>query len=107
MKRAASLLMLTALLLSAAISAAVPPGKFLEFRDGAQGKVVFNGTTHSEAGYWCSNCHTEIFSINPSERIKITLEDHVPGRLCGVCHDGTKAFSVDDKKNCGRCHVRK
>lgn len=99
--------MLTAMLLSAAISGAVPPGKVLVFSGGAQGKVVFNGTSHSEAGYWCSNCHTEIFSINPPERIKISLGDHVPGRLCGVCHNGAKTFSVDDKKTCGRCHAMK
>lgn len=91
-------------LLTVASAWAVPPGKQIEFAGGAMGRVVFDGAVHSDAGRWCSNCHTKIFSINPVERVRITPDDHRPGRLCGVCHDGADSFGMKDKKTCGRCH---
>lgn len=37
--------------------------------------------------------------------VRITMLEHVPGRLCGTCHDGRAAFSLKD--NCDRCHELK
>ena len=36
---------------------------------------------------------------------KITKADHVPGKFCGKCHDGKKAFAQDEA-NCGKCHKK-
>ncbi|MDX1581818.1 MAG: cytochrome c3 family protein [Alphaproteobacteria bacterium] len=35
---------------------------------------------------------------------EITMEAIYAGRLCGVCHNGQRAF--DAKGNCNRCHVK-
>lgn len=36
---------------------------------------------------------------------EITRDDNLEGRLCGVCHNGEDAFSVNVKGYCDRCHV--
>jgi hypothetical protein len=25
---------------------------------------------------------------------------------CGMCHDGAKAFAIEDAESCARCHVQ-
>ena len=35
---------------------------------------------------------------------KITKADHVPGKFCGKCHDGKKAFAQEG--NCDKCHKK-
>jgi c(7)-type cytochrome triheme protein len=83
---------------------AVSPGKKVEYEGGPLGKVVFYGAAHDEAGYRCMDCHNKVFSIRPSEKSRITVSDHVHGKLCGVCHNGEKSFSVEDKEDCSKCH---
>jgi c(7)-type cytochrome triheme protein len=82
---------------------AVGPGKEITFPDGASGKVTFSGTIHADKGLKCADCHPKIFPMNKS--VKITKADHVPGKYCGVCHNGTKAFDQTEK-NCGKCHKK-
>ena len=36
--------------------------------------------------------------------IKITMEEIYAGRLCGVCHNGQRAFAPAG--NCNRCHTK-
>ncbi len=81
---------------------AVGPGKKLEFADGAQGKVVFSGDVHKVNK--CNDCHPTIFKMKKGTA-KITKADHVPGKFCGTCHDGKKAFAQDEA-NCGKCHKK-
>jgi c(7)-type cytochrome triheme protein len=85
---------------------AVPPGKTVEFPDGAMGKVTFSGDTHSmKQGLKCSDCHPKPFAMKKGA-FKETKEDHGKDVYCGICHNGTKAFSMTDEKNCSKCHKK-
>lgn len=85
---------------------AVSPGKRVEYEGGPLGKVVFSGAVHDEAGYRCMDCHNKVFSIRSSEKADITESAHVPGKLCGVCHNGEKSFSIQDRGGCDKCHIK-
>lgn len=94
----------TAIVMSGA-ALAVSPGKRVEYEGDSPGRVVFSGAVHDEAGYRCMDCHNKIFSIRSSEKVSINESSHVPGKLCGVCHDGEKSFSIQDNNNCNKCHM--
>jgi c(7)-type cytochrome triheme protein len=84
---------------------AVPPGKTVEFAGGAQGKVVFDGKTHADKGNKCNDCHTKIFQMKKGT-FHMKKEEHGGDKGCGLCHNGTKAFSQKDEANCGKCHKK-
>lgn len=67
------------------------------------GKVTFNHETHVDADKpACTNCHPREFRmLKTTTRAPITHDDMGKGRHCGSCHDGTKAFGMDD---CTFCH---
>jgi c(7)-type cytochrome triheme protein len=81
---------------------AVPPGKTLTF-ESAMGTVTFSGQVHADKGFKCGDCHTKIFQM---KKTKLTMEAMREGKECGACHNGTKAFSVKDAANCGKCHKK-
>jgi len=83
---------------------AVPPGKTVEFPDGATGKVTFDGKVHADKGLKCNDCHTKIFPMKKGT--KMTMADMNAGKYCGECHNGTKAFATKDAANCGKCHKK-
>jgi len=88
-----------------AVSAmAVPPGKTVEFPDGALGKVIFDGKIHADKGLKCNDCHTKIFPMKKGA--KLTMADINAGKFCGECHNGTKAFASKDAGNCAKCHKK-
>ena len=81
---------------------AVGPGKFLEFKNNPRDVVIFDGTTHKNAGLSCTDCHNqELFPKMKQGAVKITMNDLLAGKYCGKCHDGKSAFSITD---CIRCH---
>jgi len=82
---------------------AVPSGKTVEFKDGAMGKVVFEGKVHADKGFKCNDCHTKIF---PMKKTTLTMAEMNAGKECGTCHNGEKAFSTKDAANCGKCHKK-
>jgi c(7)-type cytochrome triheme protein len=85
---------------------AVPPGKTIVYPGGDQGKVTFSGDTHGmKQGMKCAECHPKIFAMKQGS-FKETKEEHGKDVYCGVCHNGTKAFSQSDEKNCGKCHKK-
>jgi len=66
--------------------------------------VVFSHDKHVNGkGLKCTGCHYQIFQMAQGsykmEMSKITKRD-----FCGKCHNGQKAFDVQDEKNCDRCH---
>jgi c(7)-type cytochrome triheme protein len=61
---------------------AVPPGKTVEYKDGAIGKVVFDGKKHAAAGNKCSDCHPKLFQMKKGAQ-KITMKDINAGKSCG------------------------
>ncbi len=103
MKREITAASLVLALLTSGAALAVGPGKTLEFAGSAMGTVVFDGTTHKNAGLTCSDCHNpEVFPKMKQGTIKITMSDLYAGKYCGRCHNGKKAFEIKD--NCTRCH---
>ncbi len=85
---------------------AVGPGKTVEYTGGEAGKVIFNGSTHSTAqGMKCPDCHPKLFEMKKGA-FKMLKEDHGKAIGCGACHNGTKAFSQSDEKECGKCHIK-
>lgn len=98
-------LALVFLLTCSGMALAVGNKKTLEFNDSPMGKVVFDGTLHKEAGNKCKDCHNEgMFPKMKQGTVKITMEEIYAGNLCGVCHNGQRAF--DAKSNCNRCHIK-
>lgn len=98
------LLTVSILLLFVSSALAVPPGKTVEWEAvGGQGKVVFDGKLHLEKGVKCVTCHTKIFQMRKFST-KMRMDDMAAGKYCGACHNGIKAFKVDDPTNCARCH---
>ena len=83
---------------------AVPPGKTVEYAGGGTGKVVFDGKAHADKGLKCNDCHTKIFQMKKAAVIK--MADMNGGKLCGECHNGTKAFATKDAANCAKCHKK-
>jgi c(7)-type cytochrome triheme protein len=101
-----AILIVTILFLSSSIALAVPGKKTIEFDKSPMGTVTFDGTLHKEAGNKCKDCHNKgMFPKMKQGTVSITMNDIYAGKLCGVCHNGDRAF--DAKGNCARCHVKK
>ncbi|HKN19397.1 MAG TPA: cytochrome c3 family protein [Dissulfurispiraceae bacterium] len=83
---------------------AVPSGKTVEFAGGGNGKVVFSGKAHADAGLHCNDCHTKIFPMKKTEGV-FKMAEMKDGKACGACHNGTKAFGTD-AANCSKCHKK-
>ena len=87
------------------VALAVPGNKTLKFDNSPMGTVTFDGTVHKDAGAKCKECHNSgMFPKMKQGTVKITMEEIYAGKLCGVCHNGQRAF--DAKGNCARCHVK-
>jgi c(7)-type cytochrome triheme protein len=68
------------------------------------GKVVFNHTEHfKKEGIKnnCKACHNAIFNLRAKVRARFTMADMEKGKSCGACHNGKRAFGLDD---CIQCH---
>lgn len=103
--RKISCLFLVFLLVCVGVALAVPSGKVIEFNNSPMGVVKFDGEKHQEAGNKCKDCHnSEVFPKMKQGTVTITMEEIYAGQLCGVCHNGKRAF--DAKGNCNRCHVK-
>lgn len=91
----------------AASAFAVPAGKTVEFDGKGAGKVVFDGKTHAAKGNKCADCHTnpKLFQMKKGADT-ITMKDMEAGKVCGACHNGTKAFKANDPANCAKCHKK-
>ena len=66
--------------------------------------VVFSHQTH-RTRFTCKVCHLELDFLMKKGSSEITREDNLDGRMCGACHNGEDAFSVNVKGYCDRCHV--
>ncbi len=67
----------------------------------APGPVWFSHATHVLAAGSCSVCHAQAFAMKASSKPRATGAFHAK-EACGACHDGRKAFSVDER--CDSCH---
>lgn len=84
---------------------AVPTGKTVEFKDGAEGKVIFSGSAHAGKGLKCNDCHPKIFPMKKSPE-ELKMSDLNAGKYCGECHNGKKAFATNNPANCSKCHKK-
>ena len=69
------------------------------------GKVVFSHRDHiNKKGLAnnCRACHDALFDLKKKKHF--SMADMRSGASCGACHDGKKAFTIDD---CARCHQTK
>jgi c(7)-type cytochrome triheme protein len=84
----------------------LPDGIALPMSEDSIGQVTFYHFTHvDESKPDCTTCHPKLFSIVKVEgktRAPITHEVMGRGESCGACHDGKKAFAIDD--DCTMCH---
>jgi c(7)-type cytochrome triheme protein len=65
--------------------------------------VVFSHEKHVSKGLKCAGCHYQIFQMAKGS-FKMDMTKITKGDFCGKCHNGQKAFDVEDRKNCVRCH---
>jgi c(7)-type cytochrome triheme protein len=105
MKKHLTAISLLLTLLASGPAHAVGPGKILEFSGNDAGVVIFDGTTHQNAGLTCADCHNpDVFPKMKKGTVKITMADLYAGKFCGKCHDGKNGFLI--KENCDRCHFK-
>jgi c(7)-type cytochrome triheme protein len=89
-------------------SLTLPDGFDFPIGDGSPGQVSFNHETHvpriEDNARVCATCHETSFSLRRRGQAltgPVTMERIKNGELCGACHDGAKAFGLDD---CTSCH---
>ncbi|MDT8422772.1 MAG: cytochrome c3 family protein [Desulfuromonadales bacterium] len=99
------ILTLTIVIFSVALAFAVPAGRQLEFTKSAMGKVTFDGKLHNAVAKGCTECHNkDTFPKMKQGTVEIKMGAIYAGKLCGICHNGERAFSA--KGNCTKCHKR-
>ncbi|MEK6743039.1 MAG: c(7)-type cytochrome triheme domain-containing protein [Nitrospirota bacterium] len=97
-----SVILFLAFFLFPAVSSAVPDGVTLTWPGGGAGKVTFDGTKHAKIH--CDACHIAgLFKTKKGADI-MTMDAMKQGKFCGVCHNGKKAFSTTEPKDCHKCH---
>lgn len=62
--------------------------------------VYFHHESH--AVFACNLCHPNPFAMKKG-KTDMNMAEMMKGKTCGMCHNGTKAFSVN---NCSRCHKK-
>ncbi len=93
------------LVLSSAVWAVLGGGEIVMPVQGAK-NVLYSHDAHvGKAKIGCKECHYKVY-INRANHKSVTMEDMRKGKSCGLCHDGTRAFSVAQEQHCARCHNR-
>lgn len=86
-----------------AIAAKVGGGDIV-FKPKNAKKVTFSHEYHVNIkGLRCTGCHYKIFEMSKGS-YKIDMSKITKGEFCGFCHNGRKAFDVNDAAVCSRCH---
>jgi c(7)-type cytochrome triheme protein len=102
----AASLVIFAVALGAQSMPKLPDGTQLPKGAESPGQVVFNHSTHvDESNPDCTTCHPKVFRILKSTKVRtpIVHARMEKGELCGMCHDGKKAFALDE--DCTFCHT--
>ena len=102
---------LTCLLVFSVISliyAQIQGPKDFTYEGKTMGNVVYSHKIHAEAQKMeCKECHTAIFKMKKGTSGMTNMEAMDKGEFCGTCHNGTRAFDLKLKENCGKCHQPK
>jgi len=72
--------------------------------DASPGTVTFRHATHAPPKARCPDCHPGLFARRAGGTAFADHSVFHTGK-CGSCHDGKKAFAVDDGDRCGACHA--
>jgi c(7)-type cytochrome triheme protein len=84
----------------------LPDGLAIAKSADSPGQVTFNHFTHVDAAKPdCTACHPKPYSILGSKggtRAVMKHENFDKGEQCGSCHNGKKAFALED--DCTNCH---
>jgi c(7)-type cytochrome triheme protein len=104
MKRITFALVLAWTALAGAAALKLPDGIALPQGGDSPGVVTFYHETHVDAERPnCTTCHPQQFRIlKATKRATMTHERFEKGESCATCHNGTKAFAVED--DCTTCH---
>ena len=55
----------------------------------------------------CPECHTKVFQMKKqAASAQMTMKTLNTEEFCGTCHNGKKAFSTKEAKDCVKCHVK-
>lgn len=85
----------------------IPPDFSYTEAKSPEGPVTFSHKSHVETkGLKCNACHIKVFKMKKGTSGNLTMAAMEEGKFCGACHDGKQAFSVKDKANCTKCHVK-
>lgn len=78
-----------------------------EMAENSPGQVTFSHETHVDIGKPnCKDCHLQMFPIwspKAGKQGSVQMDLLYEKKQCGFCHDGEKAFNVND--NCESCHI--
>ena len=74
--------------------------------------AIFSHKKHTEREHLrCIECHPKVFIMKVGKNVvkkgQLTMAEMKKGKYCGNCHNGHKAFSVNDIASCKRCHPKK
>ncbi len=79
-------------------------GGSIRFEPKGAAPVLFSHEKHVAANdRKCSGCHFGIFQMEKGSH-KMKMSEMTKGHFCGSCHNGKKAFAVEDEAQCSRCH---
>lgn len=70
--------------------------------DASPGPVTFRHESHASGG--CASCHPKLFAMKRAGARPAGAMHELAA--CGACHDGAKAFGVEDAEKCSRCHAQ-
>ena len=86
------------------LAGAIVGGGDITFREKKAGDVIFSHEKHVVgASLLCTDCHSVPY-VTPRKDKRVTMAKMRKGASCGLCHNGTKAFSLDG--NCSNCHKK-
>ena len=90
-----------AVLLAAGPVAAEVGGGDVVFRPKGADQAVFSHQAHvAGARLGCKECHPRLY-LDVARSKRATMKQMEKGKSCGACHQGTRAFALDD---CTKCH---
>jgi c(7)-type cytochrome triheme protein len=102
---AAVIIVLTLVVSASTALAYVAGGGDMQFKPPNAKPVVFSHEEHvSVKELRCSACHNHTFQMSREDDNKMDMKKMTKNLFCGRCHNGSKAFDVKDRNNCGRCH---
>jgi len=71
------------------------------------GAVTFSHDKHFDKGVKCPDCHVKAgIKMKKGATPDVTMATMNQGKLCGTCHDGSKAFSTKADADCAKCHAK-